>query len=111
MDVIRARLKKRFDLEVTTHEPKIPYRETIQGEAAADHRHRKQSGGRGQFGEVHLRVYPLPREIKTQQQLEEQFANKTRFEKMRSAHYDPEFNFAFIDHIIGGTIPNQFMPA
>jgi elongation factor G len=111
LDVVQHRLKKRYDLEVVTHEPKIPYRETIQGDAAADHRHRKQSGGRGQFGEVHLRVYPLPREIKTQQQLEEQFANKTRFEKMRSAHYDPEFNFAFIDHIVGGTIPNQFMPA
>src|SRR5207245_10394519 len=41
----------------------------------------------------------------------EQFANKSKFEKMRSAHYDPHFNFAFIDHIVGGTIPNQFMPA
>ena len=111
LDVIQHRLKKRYDLEVVTHEPKIPYREAIQGEAAAEHRHRKQSGGRGQFGEVHLRVYPLAREIKSQKELEEQFANKTRFEKMRSAHYDPEFNFAFIDHIVGGTIPNQFMPA
>jgi elongation factor G len=60
---------------------------------------------------VHLRVYPLPREIKTQQELEEKFANKSKFEKMRSVHYDAEHNFAFIDHIVGGTIPNQFMPA
>ena len=111
LDVVQHRLKKRYDLEVVTHEPKIAYRETIQTEAGADHRHRKQSGGRGQFGEVHMRVYPLSREIKTQQQLEEQFANKSRFEKMRSAHYDADFNFAFIDHIVGGTIPNQFMPA
>lgn len=111
LEVIQHRLKKRYDLEVVTHEPKIAYRETIQGEGAGDHRHKKQSGGRGQFGEVHLRIYPLSREIKTQQQLEEQFANKSKFEKMRSAHYDPEFNFAFIDHIVGGTIPNQFMPA
>ncbi len=111
LDVIRNRLKKRFDLDIITHEPKIPYRETITTEAAADHRHKKQTGGRGQFGEVHLRVHPLSREIKTQEQLEEQFANKSRFEKLRSAHYDPEHNFAFLDHIVGGTIPNQFMPA
>lgn len=111
VDVIQARMKKRFDLEVITHEPKIPYRETITAAAGADHRHKKQSGGRGQFGEVHLRIYPLSREITTQEQLEEQFANKSKFEKMRAVHYDPEYNFAFIDHIVGGSIPNQFIPA
>jgi len=51
------------------------------------------------------------REIKSQEQLEAEFANKSRFEKMRSAHYEPEHNFAFIDHIVGGTIPTQFLPA
>src|SRR5207244_3567739 len=50
LDVIQARMKKRFDLEVVTHEPKVPYRETITAPSGADHRHRKQSGGRGQFG-------------------------------------------------------------
>jgi elongation factor G len=111
LDVLRERLKRRFDLEVVTHEPKIPYRETVSAPSEASHRHRKQSGGRGQFGEVHLRVYPLPREIDSQEKLLEDFANKSRFEKVRSAHYDKAHNFAFIDTIVGGTIPNQFVPA
>lgn len=111
LDVIQNRLKRRYELEVITHEPKIPYRETIQVPGEADHRHKKQSGGRGQFGEVHLRIHPLPREIKTQEELLEKFANKTKFEKMRLAHYDDEHNFAFIDTVVGGTIPNQFIPA
>jgi elongation factor G len=111
LDVIQNRLKRRFDLEVITKEPKIPYRETITTEAEAMHRHKKQSGGRGQFGEVHMRVYPVPREIKTEEELLEKFANKSKFEKMRSVHYDPDHNFAFIDCIVGGSIPNQFIPA
>jgi elongation factor G len=111
LDVVQHRLKKRFDLDVVTKEPKIPYRETVTADSEASHRHKKQSGGRGQFGEVHLRVYPLPREIDSEEKLLEQFANKSKFEKMRSAHYDPTHNFAFIDTIVGGTIPNQFIPA
>ncbi|MGH7224900.1 MAG: GTP-binding protein, partial [Gemmataceae bacterium] len=111
LDVIINRLKRRFDLEVVTKEPKIPYRETITTNAEGQHRHKKQSGGRGQFGEVHLRVYSLPRDIDTEEALLERFANKAKFEKMRAAHFDPERRFAFIDHIVGGTIPNQFVPA
>jgi len=111
LDIIRERLKARFAVEVNTKEPKIPYRETIVGQAEGDHKHKKQTGGRGQFAEVHLRIYPLPREIKSQEQCEAEFANKSRFEKMRSCHYDPAMNFAFIDHIVGGTIPNNFIPA
>jgi elongation factor G len=113
LDIVQHRLKRRFDLEVVTKEPKIPYRETVTADAEASHRHKKQTGGRGQFGEVHLRVYPLPREIDSDEKFFADFANKSKFEKLRvdSSHYEPEHNFGFIDHIVGGTIPNQFMPA
>jgi elongation factor G len=111
LEVIKDRLKARFGVEVNTKEPKIPYRETINSDGAGDHKHKKQTGGRGQFAEVHLRIYPLSREITSQEQCEKEFANKSKFEKMRSCHYDPASNFAFIDHIVGGTIPNNFIPA
>jgi elongation factor G len=113
LDVVQARLKRRFDLEVVTKEPKIPYRETVTTKGEADHRHKKQSGGRGQFGEVHLRIYPLPREITNKDQFFEEYANKEKFEKIRvdNSSYDDAHNFGFIDHIVGGTIPNQFIPA
>jgi elongation factor G len=113
LDVVQNRLKKRFDLEVITHEPKIPYRETIGANGEAMHRHKKQTGGAGQFGEVHLRVYPVPREISSEEQLREQFMNKQHFAHMREDYcrYDADYNFAFVDSIVGGTIPNQFLPA
>src|SRR5262245_13475456 len=114
LDVIQRRLKSRFELEIITHEPKIPYRETITVEGAADHRHKKQSGGRGQYAKVHMRIYPLKDEgIHTKEEFFEKYANKSRFEKIRvdSSHYDPDHNFGFIDHIVGGSIPIQFIPA
>lgn len=112
LDIVQKRLKARYDLEILTHEPKIAYRETLTHTADAEYQHKKQSGGRGQYGKVHFRVYPLKDlDIKTEEQLLEKFANKTKFEKMRSAHYDPAYNFAFIDHIVGGSVPNNFIPA
>lgn len=111
LDVVQKRLKSRFGLEVITKEPKIPYRETITKTGEASYKHKKQSGGRGQFAEVHLRIYPLSRDIHNETDLLEKFANKSKFEKLRSAHYDPTYNFAFLDHIVGGTIPNPFIPA
>ncbi len=111
LEVIQERLKHRYDVDVIAKEPKIPYHETITHKGEASHKHKKQTGGRGQFGEVHLRVYPLDRDIRTKDELEARFANKSNFEKLRAVHYDPAMNFAFLDHIVGGTIPNQYVPA
>ncbi|MBI2805825.1 MAG: elongation factor G [Planctomycetes bacterium] len=112
LDLVQRRLKARYDLEIITHEPKIPYRETLTSTADAEYQHKKQSGGRGQYGKVHLRVYPLKDlDIKSEADMLEKFANKSKFEKLRAAHYEPNHNFVFVDHIVGGSIPNQFIPA
>lgn len=113
LDTVQHRLKSRYALEILTHEPKIAYRETVMANGEGSHRHKKQSGGRGQFAEVHLRVYPLPREIKSEEQCRAEFMNKQRFHTLREDHcrYDADHNFAFVDTVVGGTVPNQFIPA
>ena len=81
--LLLERLREVHKFELSTRPPRIAYRETISQNAAAQYRHKKQSGGAGQFGEVHLRVEPLPRGA----------------------------GFEFVDQVKGGTIPGQFMPA
>ena len=107
LQIIQERLKRRDKVEIETKEPKIPYRETVQTKGEGSYRHKKQSGGAGQFGEVHIRVYPFPGGTNP-----EEFAtNKSMFPSMKSFQHFPENNFLWVDSIVGGTIPGNFMPA
>jgi elongation factor G len=86
VEVIVDRLHQRFGVEVTLKPPRVPYQETIRGTAAAHGRHKKQSGGRGQFGDCHIEIEPLGDP-----------AHPTGFE--------------FVNSIKGGVIPSSFIPA
>ena len=83
IEVIVSKLKKRYHTEVNLKAPKVPYRETIRGKADVQGRHKKQSGGHGQFGDCKIKMEPLPR----------------------------GGNFQFVNEIFGGAIPKNFIPA
>jgi elongation factor G len=104
--LMKERLKRRDHVEIETHEPKIPYRETVQTDADGSYRHKKQSGGSGQFAEVHARIYPFPEGADP-----EQFATKERFPQLKNTHYHKTGNFLWVDTVVGGSIPGNFMPA
>jgi elongation factor G len=81
--IMLTKMKGRFDLEVDTKPPKIPYRETVTANAEGHYRHKKQTGGAGQFGEVYLRIEPMERDA----------------------------GFEFVNDLYGESIPRQFLPA
>jgi elongation factor G len=81
--VLLERMGERYGVRCKAHVPSIPYRETVTRPAEGHHRHKKQTGGAGQFGEVHLRVEPLGRGQ----------------------------GFEFVDEVVGGSIPSQYIPA
>jgi elongation factor G len=83
LDVVVDRLRRKFGVEVVTAPPRIPYRETIRGRAKAEGKHKKQTGGRGQYGHVFLELEPLERGR----------------------------GFEFVDKIFGGAVPKQYIPA
>jgi elongation factor G len=83
VEVAVSKLKRRFNLEVTLKAPKIPYRETIRAKAEAQGKHKKQTGGHGQYGDCKIKMEPLPRGA----------------------------GFEFVNDIFGGAIPRNFIPS
>jgi elongation factor G len=83
LKVAAEKLASKYGLKITTHQPKIPYKETIKKAAKQHGRHKRQSGGHGQFGDVHIEIKPLPRGT----------------------------GFVFEDQVKGGVVPRQFIPS
>ncbi|HSJ08328.1 MAG TPA: elongation factor G, partial [Longimicrobiales bacterium] len=83
LDVQMERMKRKYHVEVVTEEPRIPYRETIRKQSEAQGKHKKQTGGHGQFADCHVRLKPL----------------------------EPGAGYVFTDAITGGVIPNKFIPS
>lgn len=83
LDILLERMKRKYHVEATTHPPKVAYKETVKGKAEVQGKHKKQSGGHGQYGDVHLRISPNGRGE----------------------------GYKFVDSIVGGVVPKNFIPA
>jgi elongation factor G len=81
--VLMDRLKRKFNVEVDLRTPKVPYKETIKGKTKVEHKYKKQTGGRGQYGHVVLEIEPTPRDA----------------------------GYEFVDKIVGGVVPRNFIPS
>ncbi len=106
LKLVQEKLHARDKVDIETKEPKIPFRETIQVKAEGMYRHKKQSGGRGQFGEVHIHLLPFPKDTDPAE-----FCTKARFPSMKDFQHDEKNNFLFVNSVVGGVIPTNFMPA
>jgi len=97
LDIIVDRMKREFSVEANVGNPQVAYKETITAEAEAEHKYIKQSGGRGQYGHVKLRIKPIDKNIDPEAKV--------------AKNINREEHFEFINSIKGGIIPQEFIPA
>ena len=96
LEIMIDRMKREFNVEANVGQPQVAYRETITGQAEAEHKYAKQSGGKGQYGHVRITIKPL-----------EELAEGTKLPK----NVHREAGYEFIDSIKGGIIPGEYIPA
>ncbi len=110
INIVKWRLNNEFGIEVELFAPKVPYRETITKVATAQYRHKKQSGGAGQFGEVHLLVCPAEGEVRSKFTID---GKETQLNIKSSEVIDLEWGgkLEFYNCVVGGAIDLGFMPA
>ena len=101
LEILVDRMMREFNVGANVGRPQVAYRETIRGSADAEGRHIKQSGGHGQFGIVHVRLEPMPHPNM------EAIAELTK--KKNTHHFDPDINLLFVDEIVSGVVPREFI--